>query len=1183
MLRENGVLEKDWNPFVASAAEPIGYISEGIQIPKTEKPIVAPQVANPNGSFVGNALAGKFTPEQEKMLEPIKGISQTISGGVNFAFSIPVGIAAMIPFSPIKPWAPKDLEVVEKSKDPLKETIIYGEPTRTISGGNETITNLGASINQDKSLFGTRNSEIDVLLKGKVVDGKYTGSPEGYAIVSDKISKQNALSETINKNVGTYNEMQRQNPIVETTTTPQTVITSGTPDKVYAFGYWQKASEEFGSKAMGVLGYNREQLDMYGETLKSKPGVSGELERFTYNVMKPAISSPMDLPVYYLEGRMIAGAVSGVGGAVTNYGQQGTGRVATTARILTTPGEGGVTGAVARTVAKWSLPVALTAGMGYEATNKGTDFSKETVLTNLESGVIPMSLMTYGAIGSEPVVGATRRGYNYASTRFQEKPMIIESLETRTQWTQQRDISVPSGIGGEIRIAETKTVAMQPEFSLIPNEQSVLGKKFTFPRIFEPVEQPAITKTFEGYGDTGNLVANRLEGATSNPTAGTRIESSRVEMYRGPWEQTGPYQYDRPGLTRGTGTLNIEEVRLPRTFDDYIKMGTADAKLTGEDMTYQLMMDAARVTEPSRGYRQLDVNLRGFVPAEEAFNWNVAPQGGRTVEFNRINPEDYFRSMKVSQTGSGKFDFTKTVERDVTEEGFMQEGNYDVTGAETPETKIVRQLQETSRTTEPSQVERGYGFNSRGELVRTVVGDESSVDYWPAKQDVARNVGDIGYAAHSHPYDPFSFNRILDDIRFDLSNLEDPTLSYTRRGLRLDLMRGAAETIPSRNVIDPDTGHVGGDINTMLANTPRALSAFGMEGTFAGEYIVSKQGVTIFRPDPVKGWSGYRAIKNLPEINVFETGVPRFFDILRSTGADIEFVGANKPFTSRGYTERITDVSGEMQAAYPRGFRERVIDVVDRMSLKDPNLEFVREVGQTPEIPLSESGSNLGGGTGGGGRGGFIAQTPIALMRQPITEQRVVGAPAQILSTPTATPSSPLPQISKQATEPVTIFGQASSQKPQQINKQNIEPKFLIEPVKAFSQPSMQVPQTRPAIDRASIFKVAVGVIPTQANIVKSNQDVWQTPIQSQRQTPIQTPVQLTRTIDLLQPKPVIQQGAPSRFQEPPIAPVPGLPFIPFLPQLPGGGGGTGTRRRGRKFTEYFPMGILAGYRQDMD
>jgi hypothetical protein len=41
---------------------------------------------------------------------------------------------------------------------------------------------------------------------------------------------------------------------------------------------------------------------------------------------------------------------------------------------------------------------------------------------------------------------------------------------------------------------------------------------------------------------------------------------------------------------------------------------------------------------------------------------------------------------------------------------------------------------------------------------------------------------------------------------------------------------------------------------------------------------------------------------------------------------------------------------------------------------------------------------------------------------------------------------------------------------------------------------------------------------------------------------------------------------------------VPKPPIIPGLPILPGGGVGSyGKKRRGRTFTEFFPMGILAG------
>jgi hypothetical protein len=175
--------------------------------------------------------------------------------------------------------------------------------------------------------------------------------------------------------------------------------------------------------------------------------------------------------------------------------------------------------------------------------------------------------------------------------------------------------------------------------------------------------------------------------------------------------------------------------------------------------------------------------------------------------------------------------------------------------------------------------------------------------------------------------------------------------------------------------------------------------------------------------------------------------------------------------------------------------------------------------------------------------------------------------------------TAPAGQLPRQLTEPVLAFQQISSPmtKPTSKQSQKIEPRFMIEPVQAFTQPQMQVPRQDAMQEYTKIFEIGsafkLAQIPEQTNTPVYTQDVWQTPLQGQQQTPIQEQAQIQRQLQItrIQPPPQLTQMT---YERPPLPPVPGIPFPPFLPQLPGGGGGYGTSRRPRKFWEYFPIGL---------
>jgi hypothetical protein len=890
---------------------------------------------------------------------------------------------------------------------------------------------------------------------------------------------------------------------------------------------------------MGKLGYTPEQLATYGETLKSKPGVRGEIERGVYNVGKFVVEQPLNLPVYYLEGRMFGGAAEGIGVRMT-AAAEGTGTVATVAKVLTTPGEGGAVGWLARVGYKAALPAWLTVSGAYQVTNQFTDFSKQTVVTNIESGVVPMALMTYG--GMDVLSGKNvRAGYDYTTQRFAEKPMVLETYKSEQTLIERPDVQVPSGIGGTMKVAETYTIATQPSIR-------IAGYDITLPRIFEPRARGGYqTVTEFGQVDVGALTEARLPGTTTEPVVYSRVVETGMKTYRGEWikSETGPYVYERPGIAKATGTLKTAEVRLPRTFEEYLKMGAEDAKLTGkpqEVITAQLMADAAKVAEPVTGYRELSTSVPAGTPIQEAVDWNVMKTGGKKVEFGVIpeGMEKYFGKMQVTQKGTGvASDYQITVTRDITEEGFLKGGSYDVTGSQVPETKIVRQLQEASRNLKTGYPEEAYAFDNRGNVIYREVGDIGSV----SREGVWDAIGKIegsGSGAHTH-------NPYITKLSEGIPALKEWWFEQSGKG-----------KFPSQ----PDMGIY--KENAVVFTDANAITA---------DYIVSKKGVSIFRK-PSGGWQIWDDIQKTTMTNIDYT--PETFEKIKNEGG-MQFVGKNQPYKAPGLTERIPDITSEMQGAYPVGVRNQFVDMIDRVILKDPNLEFVREGITIPEKPW-HSASTLGkGGAAGIGGGATMGSGRLVSQQVRVPQEFVqVTTQPQIFKTPeTIRPSGQTP---RPISEPVLAFSQLPSQiiKPASRQSQKIEPRFMIEPVQAFSQPQMQVPQTNPLRENVNVFKLGIVQIPEIATIVTPGQMTWQTPVQSQRQTPLQEQAQIQRQLQItrIQPLPQLTQQI---YERPPLPPDIGIPPPPLLPFLPGGAGGGGTKRRGRKFTEYFPWGILAG------
>jgi hypothetical protein len=1028
-------------------------------------------------------------------------------------------------------------------------------------------------------------TQINQMTSGKInAQGQFTGTESEYAQYKAALADMNA-------DVATYNQYgEKQKSVIQSGFASGAIIPTGNggyqpnPDlakKYGAFSEWSADTTRFlrgGTTEAQIAAY--EQTPAYKNAGAFTWFGEGSWKVLT-NPVSMANSALLGVELY--AGMGLVGA--GFAAASPAAGIAPVGIVETV----------GVTGL--RTMASPIFQYgtgALFLGAGVWSSTEGFTAPPERSVSNLGGMTIHLAAMTGGALAPEGMA----RGYNYGTVRFAEKPMIVQTETNVFEYSQRPDVKVASGVGGEMKLTSTQTIASQPSIS-------VFGYEIAFPRIFEPrLRGSTVTTTDLGYGDVGSLLDARLGGTRAEPLYGQRVETMKVETFRS------------QELAHGTGDLRIAEVRLPRTIDEYVSMGAADQKLiglSGEEITAALMQNAADVTPATTGYRTLDAYAPRGTPVREFFDWTGNVQGGQSVEFNRINIEDFFGSMRVTQTGNARSAYEVNVVRDVTEQGFMESGNYEVTGSQTPEAKIVTQLQEASRnmvTNAPA--EPGFGFDSRGNLVVTKTGQANQIDLFSVKQTVASDVGDIGSVAHGHPKGTFELRNIYEGLKSDLGENPNPSFPETRTAIKWETgWRAGAETLPSRNMKDP-SGILSGDINAMQRND--LLGLFGVKGRIAGEYIVSGKGVTIIRPDATGSWNVPMGdVAALPPIDMIKVGGPTgVLETMRSTGADITFIGKNEIYRGAGHSERIIDTTGEMQAAYPEGVRSQFVDMVDRMTLKNPNMEFIREPGTISgggEPSLLESGSNLG-------RGGVGYQSPVSTMqagiqsvapqssfRQSIVEpargQRVSGGTEFVTagvpkSTPFETPAVLESRaVSRSAmvgpaligsTEFAQAFAQFSVS--QQVSRAQPQgQRSSVDVVRAMAMGSDVVQSVSQRSQQDFVKALAMGsdvvqgvrqaqsqdlmrvISPIQSTRSVQTQTPWQEILPVQRQTPYQiTPQIITPTIP---PTPQIQ--VPWK-PVPPITPIPPWGFPPL--GVPGSGGGGGSRKRRGAFVEIFNMGL---------
>ena len=604
--------------------------------------------------------------------------------------------------------------------------------------------------------------------------------------------------------------------------------------------------------------------------------------------------------------------------------------------------------------------------------------------------------------------------------------------------------------------------------------------------------------------------------------------------------------------------------------------------ISQEELAQSYMSNAMATTPRVTGVRPLDVTVNIGTDIRDAFNYNFAELEGTTHQFNQVNLNEYFGRLSFEQTGGALPEYSVNVIRDMPG---VETGNIDITNIDvvrTPEERAVTYLQELSRNLRAGD-ETGFIFNREGRIAAEIPGESSSVDYSAETNFMSRG-GEDFFGAHSHPPEPL-------DFRFGSIRVSDAEI----------------EKLPSgRYLMD-----LSGDIESYAQGDYYGNSRI-YTGSNLGEFIVSEEGVTIFRPSATGRWTNYwdllASLRPERTLGILErTGsTDEVFAAMRNAGIDVQFVRNTEAYGPQP-TARTTTASQDMLTYTPEFVENQFMDVLDRMVLNNPNLEFTREI-QTREPSLSESGSNLGRGGGGiigggaGGAGGSqntVNRAPsaqllqaqyeaIAPLRETATKETVRAAePDNVFTTPInnvkttgrenvigfSVPESANVWEFAESTDaaimtavsPVTASISAVSQVQESEQKSDLEiaTAFDIVPATLLAQESEQ----KSDLDKI----IAYDIISSAATISATEQE----------NEAIITPAlqSILETAQIVQPVQIpdidqVPEYTPTPEVPIPIEPIPDIPVFPIF-QLPWGQGGSGgSLKRSRKYLEYFPVGL---------
>lgn len=215
-----------------------------------------------------DSAMSKFTPEVRNMdrgkYVPSMGIGTAVESLSTVKRPFLSAYAPKIsPPSSVLQIGPLSLEAGDLGRffnAPTISTTKRGNPV--LSGGNETIRNLGLNITEQKGILTGQQADIDFMTLGRLNSaGEFTGSASDYSILTGKIAASNALVSNVNKNVDIYNAMSRENPIIETT--PITLVTT-----------------------QGLSGFDKLNRDIFENFVKPYTPSTAEVTRSGYGLLR---------------------------------------------------------------------------------------------------------------------------------------------------------------------------------------------------------------------------------------------------------------------------------------------------------------------------------------------------------------------------------------------------------------------------------------------------------------------------------------------------------------------------------------------------------------------------------------------------------------------------------------------------------------------------------------------------------------------------------------------------------------------------------------------------------------------------------------------------------------------------------------------------------------------------------
>lgn len=1028
------------------------------------------------------------------------------------------------------------------------------------------------------SQLSAENTQINSFAAGNVVNGKWVGSEADYATYKAEIEGYNtkvATASDLYSQIETLQSGAIQSGVLIQQPGGKYAINTALDTPYGQFSLWSQGA----SKVMqDITGVNAQKFAAYEQT----PDYTVQhwyspVTNVLYGTFKQEVLNPGQVATSVGTGAVITAAFIGggelIGAGAAAAGAGDAGILATTAARISSIGEFPVytsapiieTIGVAPTVltiadlTQLGL-VAVPAGLQVYEASGGFKYSAQQTEVNLGASLPNLAGMIVGGAA----VAYSPAGFTRLSNEYTERMTTTRQLNYDISYEAIPSIRSESGVTGGFQYTESYRV-------LEPTTFNVLGREITLPRLTTP--EYTIRNVDLSEGDIASLLNARLGGTEAYPISGSR--SVRLELSYRPGEE----------VATGVGTLTYGEVKLPLTFSEYMNMAKSDLPLykgTGisqEELAQSYMSNAMATTPRVTGVRPLDVTVNIGTDIRDAFNYNFAELEGTTHQFNRVNLNEYFGRLSFEQSGGALPEYSVNVIRDMPG---VETGNIDITNIDairTPEERAVTYLQELSRNMGSGQNEAGFVFNSEGRIISEVPGSSTSVDF-SAEREFISKTGEDFFGAHSHPYTPGS------DLLLGRTRISNTELMKLPSGAYLD--RGVA-----------------GDIEEFAQSTIRA-------GQTLGNLIVSKEGVTIFRPTAGGSWANYwDLLASLPPertMGILErTGsTDEIFAAMRDAGIDVQFVRNTEAYGPQP-TARTTTASQDMLTYTPEFVENQFMDVLDRMVLNNPNLEFTREI-QTREPSLSESGSNLGRGGGGiisggaGGAGGSqntVNRAPsaqllqaqyeaIAPLRETATKETVRAAePDNVFTTPInnvkttgrenvigfSVPESANVWEFAESTDaaimtavsPITasISTVSQVQEPSQKSDLEIATAFDIVPATLLGQESEQ----KSDLDKI----IAYDIISSAATISATEQE----------NEAIITPAlqSILETAQIVQPVQIpdidqVPEYTPTPEVPIPIEPIPDIPVFPIF-QLPWGQGGSGgSLKRRRKYLEYFPVGL---------